>query len=142
MSAQIGKIIKGKGKNIKGIIKNMSEIIEHNKRVGRANPNHGSCAPEERGLLTVKMLNRNQETTMREGLRACKRVAFLRRRHKNAECIARCIRFPGALPRARGNNWALHNVGCARHSPNKFGSALACTTFQPAPIKLCQCTIF
>ena len=28
MSAQIGKIIKGKGKNIKGIIKNMSEIIE------------------------------------------------------------------------------------------------------------------
>ena len=44
---------------------------------------------------------------MREGLRACKRVAFLRRRHKNAECIARCIRFPGALPRARGNNWAF-----------------------------------
>ena len=107
MSAQIGKIIKGKGKNIKGIIKNMSEIIEHNKRVGHANPSIGVCAPEERGLLTVKMLNRNQETTMREGLRACKRVAFLRRRHKNAECIARCIRFPGALPRARGNNWAF-----------------------------------
>ena len=67
MSAQIGKIIKGKGKNIKGIIKNMSEIIEHNKRVGHANPSIGVCAPEERGLLTVKMLNRNQETTMREG---------------------------------------------------------------------------
>ena len=142
MSAQIGKIIKGKGKIIKGIIKNISLIIGHNKRLGRANSNQKSCAPEERGLLTVKMLNRNQETTMREGLRACKRVAFLRRRHKNAECIARCIRFPGAMPRARGNNWALHNVGCARHSPNKFGSALACTTFQPAPIKLCQCTIF
>ena len=110
----------------------MSEKLQHKKRLWRANSNQKSCAPEERGLLTVKMLNKNQETTMREGLRACKRVAFLRRRHKNAECIARCIRFPGAMPRARGNNWALHNVGCARHSPNKFGSALACTTFQPA----------
>ena len=110
----------------------MSEKLQHKKRLWRANSNQKSFAPEERGLLTVKMLNKNQETTMREGLRACKRVAFLRRRHKNAECIARCIRFPGAMPRARGNNWALHNVGCARHSPNKFGSALACTTFQPA----------
>ena len=60
------------------------------------------------------------------------RVAFLRHRRKNAECIDRGVRFPRALPGAMGNIWALHNVGCARHSPNKFGSALACTTFQPA----------
>ena len=46
MSAQIGKIIKGKGKNIKGITKNMSEIIEHNKRLGHANPTIEVCAPE------------------------------------------------------------------------------------------------
>ena len=52
MSAQIGKIIKGKGKNIKekgknikGIIKNMSEIIEHNKRAGRATPTMGVARP-------------------------------------------------------------------------------------------------
>ena len=45
MSAQIGKIIKGKGKNIKGIIKNMSEIIEHNKRVGRGTPTMGVARP-------------------------------------------------------------------------------------------------
>ena len=45
MSAQIGKIIKGKGKNIKGIIKNMSEKIEHNKRVGRATPTMGFARP-------------------------------------------------------------------------------------------------
>ena len=52
MSAQIGKIIKGKGKNIKekgknikGIIKNMSEIIEHNKRVGHTTPTMGVARP-------------------------------------------------------------------------------------------------
>ncbi len=59
MSAQIGKIIKGKGKNIKGkgknikgkgknikgIIKNMSEIIEHNIRVGRVTPTMGVARP-------------------------------------------------------------------------------------------------
>ena len=28
--------------------------------------------------------------------------------------------FPRALPWTVGNIWALHNVGCTRHNPNKF----------------------
>ena len=33
----------------------------------------------------------------------------------------------------------FHNVGCTRHSPNKFGSALICTPFQVNLIAL-TCT--
>ena len=42
------------------------------------------------------------------------RVAFLRRWRKNSECMNRGVRFPRALPGAKRNNWAFHNVSCTR----------------------------
>ena len=48
---------------------------------------------------------------MRGNARVTKRVTRFRRvaflsQLKNAKCIKRGVRFPGALPRAKGNIWA------------------------------------
>ena len=50
-----------------------------------------------------------------------RRVAFLRNRRKNAECIDRGVRFLRALPGAMGNNWAYSPPQSFAHSARTAG---------------------
>ena len=60
------------------------------------------------------------QTAIEKGGVSCKKMQKISLSWRAYDYL--CIRLAAARQ--------FHNVGCTRHSPNKFGSALICTPFQ------------
>ena len=71
---------------------------------GNAPGNGSALIKVSRSVRAASFMRGNAPCAV--GVTRFRRVAFLRRRHKNAECNVRCIRFPRALPWAMGGIWA------------------------------------